>query len=181
MTAPESLFRREALDHHTGSPGPGEVVRFASAWTVWAYWLLLLLVLAGVAATFVVRAEVSASAPVAVDVPRRIFTAVVSAPSRDQIWIGQQVRIELDDEAGGWLAARVRRAQPADVVVARQAGFQEAREPAVLVTGAVLSPVAELPDVARVDGRASFVVGSQPAAIAFAADLGQMLGFGGRR
>ncbi|HEX7277234.1 MAG TPA: hypothetical protein VF244_07650 [Acidimicrobiales bacterium] len=48
------LFRREALDHHTGRGGPGDVLRVAPRWTTWLFWLVVVSSAgAGVAAWFV--------------------------------------------------------------------------------------------------------------------------------
>ena len=35
------LFRQEALDHHAGRGGPGDVLRVAPRWTGWLFWLVL--------------------------------------------------------------------------------------------------------------------------------------------
>jgi hypothetical protein len=51
----ESLFREEALDYVARQRGPGELVRFTSRWTEPAFWLLIVLVVAGFASTLIVQ------------------------------------------------------------------------------------------------------------------------------
>ena len=51
----ESLFREEALDFVARQRGPGELVRFRSRWTERAFWLLIVLVLAGFAASLIIQ------------------------------------------------------------------------------------------------------------------------------
>ena len=55
---PEPLFRPEAVEYQASHRGPGQPLRLAaSGWTAWAYWVLLVLVAAGVAATALVKVD----------------------------------------------------------------------------------------------------------------------------
>ena len=51
------LFRPEALEHHAGRQGPGDVLRVAPRWTAFLYWALLALVAAGLVAAWLVRVD----------------------------------------------------------------------------------------------------------------------------
>ncbi len=51
------LFREEALEHHARHRGPGDVLRLAPRWANRLYWLLLVLVAVGLAATWFVRID----------------------------------------------------------------------------------------------------------------------------
>jgi hypothetical protein len=55
MSDPEQLFREEAVEYQARQRGPGELVRLSSAWLDRAYWGLLALVAAGLAAGLLVR------------------------------------------------------------------------------------------------------------------------------
>jgi membrane fusion protein (multidrug efflux system) len=41
MEEPAQIFRKEALEYHTGAQQSGSVLRLSPAWTRWAFWLLL--------------------------------------------------------------------------------------------------------------------------------------------
>jgi hypothetical protein len=51
----EPLFREEAYEYLLRGSGPGELLRASVAWTERAYWGLLALIAAGLAATLVVH------------------------------------------------------------------------------------------------------------------------------
>lgn len=51
------LFRKEAVDHHAGRGGIGDVLRLAPSWLDRVFWLLLVLVAVGIALTVVVHVD----------------------------------------------------------------------------------------------------------------------------
>lgn len=51
------LFRPEAVEHHAAGGGPGDVLRVAPRWTAWLFWALLVAVVAGLLAAWVVRID----------------------------------------------------------------------------------------------------------------------------
>jgi hypothetical protein len=53
----DDLFRSEALEHHAGRPGGGDVLRLTPRWANRLFWILLVLVLAGLAASWLVRVD----------------------------------------------------------------------------------------------------------------------------
>ncbi len=59
----EGLFRREALEHHLTRPEQGNLLRISPSWANWTYWLLLSIVLAGIAYLFVGSVPVYESGP----------------------------------------------------------------------------------------------------------------------
>ncbi|HEY7876341.1 MAG TPA: hypothetical protein VIG64_14595 [Actinomycetota bacterium] len=50
----ESIFRRQALEHHRRGRGPGDPVRLSPLWTTWAFWSLLASLAIVVAASLLV-------------------------------------------------------------------------------------------------------------------------------
>jgi hypothetical protein len=55
MSAPEPLFREEALEYRARQRGPGGLVRLSARWLEWAYWGLMVLIAAGLGASLLVR------------------------------------------------------------------------------------------------------------------------------
>jgi hypothetical protein len=51
------LFRDEAMEHHAGRGAPGDVLRVAPRWTAWLFWAVLVSVVAGGVAAWVVRVD----------------------------------------------------------------------------------------------------------------------------
>jgi hypothetical protein len=57
MEEPEPLFRQEALDFAAGQRGPGELLRTDARQTDRLYWLLLILVVVGVALSLLIQVD----------------------------------------------------------------------------------------------------------------------------
>lgn len=138
MTHPPGLFRQEALDFHTGSHRPDGVLRVDPAWSRWAFWLMLVLVVAGAIVVATTRTSETTSGPALVDVQERTFVALVPNAASPDLRRGQLVRLHVPGLEGP-LAARAHRVQVADRTRIRRAGFDGRPGPAVLVTG-VLGP-----------------------------------------
>jgi hypothetical protein len=163
MTPPSGLFREEALEFHTGQQLPDGVLRVDAAWTRWAYWLVLALLLAGVMVTATAHTSETTSGPALIDVHERTFVALVPGAASPDLQPGQIVRLDVQGRAGPPLAARALKAEVADQAAIRRAGFPSSSQPAVLVTG-VLAPhadVASLPSSPRQEGRAVVVLRSK--------------------
>jgi hypothetical protein len=159
MTPPPGLFRREALEFHTGQQRPDGVLRIDAPWTRWAYWLVLaLLVTAGIV-TATASVSETTSGPALIDVHERTFVALVPGPASADLRPGQTVRLDARALAGPPLPARVREAEVADQSDIRKAGFPASAQPAVLVTGVLAShaDVGALLSSPRKDGRAVIV------------------------
>jgi hypothetical protein len=171
MTMPAELFRREALEYSSHQRGPGAVLRIGTPWIRWLYWVVLALVAAGVALTFVVPIERTTSGPALLDPQDRTFVAALPADAGSDLSTGRPVRLEVDGPAGRQdVTASVLQARPAENADARRAGFSTFPQPAVLVTG-VLTPDAVVPTGSspspRLPGRAVVLLGSTRAASLF--------------
>jgi hypothetical protein len=140
-------------------------------WIRWLYWVVLALVVAGVALAFVVPIERTTSGPALLDPQDRTFVAALPADAGSDLSTGRPVRLEVDGPAGRQdVTASVLHARPAENADARRAGFSTFPEPSVLVTG-VLTPDAVVPTGSspspRLPGRAVVLLGSTPAASLF--------------
>jgi hypothetical protein len=181
MTERPPLFRQEAVEFQTGRPRHAGVLRIDPPWTKWSYWIVLALVVAGVAVTATARTSETTSGPALINVPERTFVALVPAAASPDLQPGQLVRLHADGQQGPPLAARVLRAEVADQAGVRRAGFSSSSQPAMLVTG-VLAPdvdVASLPSSPRHEGWAVVVLRSQGILTLFLRQLRGTLGRGG--
>jgi membrane fusion protein (multidrug efflux system) len=94
MEDPKQIFRREALEHHTGTQEHGELLRLSPAWTRWAFWLLLAVV--GFYAAFGVLGWISeyASGPAVVRMKNRLEVTALSSGRVTSVEVqpGQRVK-----------------------------------------------------------------------------------------
>jgi hypothetical protein len=181
MTERPSLFRREALEFHAGRSRPGGVLRIDPPWTGWLYWIVLALLVAGVAVTATARTSETTSGPALINVQERTFVALIPDAASPDLQRGQLVRLQVDGPEGQPLAARVLRAKAAGPAGIRRAGFPSSSRPAMLVTG-VLAPhadVASLPSSPRHQGRAVVILGSPRIVDLLFQELSGTLGGGG--
>jgi hypothetical protein len=181
MTERPSLFRQEALEFQASGPRQGGVLRLDPRWTKWLYWIVLVLVAAGVVFTATARTSETTSGPALINVQERTFVALVPAAASPDLQSGQLVRLQLDGPHGRALTARVLRAEVADQAGVRRAGFASSSQPVTLVTG-VLAPhadMASLPSSPRQEGRAVVVLRSQRIIDLFLRQLHGTLGRGG--
>jgi hypothetical protein len=181
MTERPSLFRQEAIEFHTGQPRPDGVLRIDPPWTRWLYWIVLASVVAGVVVTATARTSETTSGPAVINVSQRTFAALVPDAAAPDLRSGQLVHLQLDGREGPPLAARLLRAQVADQVRVRQAGFAESSQPAMLVTGVLdrHADVASLRSSPSQEGRAVVILGSQRLLSLFLRQLGGTLGRSG--
>jgi hypothetical protein len=181
MTERPSLFRQEALEFHDGRSRPGGVLRIDPPWTGWLSWIVLALLVAGVAVAATARVSETTSGPALINVQERTFVALVPGAASPDLQRGQLVRLQVDGPEGRPLAARVLRAEAAGQAGIRRAGFASSSQPAMLVTG-VLAPhadVASLPSSPRHQGRAIVILGSQRILDLLFRELSGTLGGGG--
>ena len=181
MTERPSLFRQEALEFRAGGPRQGGVLRIEPPWTIWLYWIVLGLVVAGVVVTATARTSETTSGPALINLQDRTFVALVPDAASADLQRGQLVRLQVDGRGGRPLAARLFRAEVADQAGVRRAGFASSSQPGMLVTG-FLAPhgeVASSPSSARHEGRAVVVLRSQRVLNLFLRQLRGMLGGGG--
>ncbi len=140
MSAQEPLFRREALEYVARDRPLGGLLRIGGPWLHRSYWVVLALILAGLAIGMSVRTELTASGPALVDPERRTFVAALPATDGLDLDAGRRLRIELDASPEAKLPARVLRAEAAEPAAVRRAGLGSVPEPAILVTGVVVQP-----------------------------------------
>jgi hypothetical protein len=139
MTPPSGLFRREAVEFHTGQQLPDGVLRVEAAWTRWAYWLVLVMLVAAAFVTATAHTSETTSGPALIDLRERTFVALVPGAASSDVHAGQTVHLDIQGSAVPTLTAQVRTAEVADEAAIRGAGFPPSTQPAVLLTG-VLSP-----------------------------------------
>jgi len=178
MTERPSLFRQEALEFQASRPGQGGVLRIDPAWTRWLYWIVLALLVAGVAVTTTARTSETTSGPALISVQERTFAALVPDAASADLHRGQLVRLQVE---GRELTARVLRFDVADSAGVRRAGFASFSQPGMLVTGDLApdADVASLPSPPRHGGRAIVILRSQSILDLFLRQLSGTLGGGG--
>jgi hypothetical protein len=138
-TSQEAIFRLEALEFRTrGHDAPGRVVRLGSRWLRWSYRATLLLVLAAVASTWVIRTGESAAGPALVDGPAGTVTALLPAVVAPDLASARGMTVTLPD--GRPVRVGSLRVQLAGASAIRAAGLAPLSQPAILVTGR-LTPV----------------------------------------
>jgi hypothetical protein len=178
MTRPLNLFRQEAVEFHTGQQRPDGVLRLDSPWTRWTYWLMLVLVVAGVVLAGTAHTSETTSGPVLVDMQERTFVALVPGAAAPDLHPGQTVRLEVQGLDGPPLVARALATEVADQDAVRTAGFPPSSQPAVLVRG-VLGPTSSVgpsaPSAGH-QGRAVVVLRSQRILDLFLRQLSGTLG-----
>jgi multidrug efflux pump subunit AcrA (membrane-fusion protein) len=94
MNDDSQMFRKEALEYHTGAHENGSVLRLSPAWTSWAFWLLLVVV--GFYSAFGVFGWISeyASGPAVVRAEEQVAVTALSAGRVTSVEVqpGQRVK-----------------------------------------------------------------------------------------
>jgi hypothetical protein len=132
MSERDALFRAEALEHRARArEAPGGVLRLGGRWLRWSYWLMLALVVAGIALAATIRTQESTTGPAVVDLRSGTFSALVPVAVAADLPRARTVRLELPR---GVVAVKVARAKP---VGARTpvAGLPAPRQAAILLSG----------------------------------------------
>ncbi len=162
---PSDLFRQEALEFWTRQRGPGSVLRVAPAWVRWLYWIVLALMIAGLALAFSARFDESISGPALINTQERVFAAVLPESVNSGLPSGRPLRLEVDGLSGRRrIAARALHVQVAAEADVERAGFHSFPQPAMLVTGVLNADAADLtvlPAAPRLPGRAVVVLRSE--------------------
>ncbi|MFH1131433.1 MAG: PilZ domain-containing protein, partial [Pseudomonadota bacterium] len=90
----QRVFRKEALDHYTrGERFEGEVLRVSPGWTRWTYWLIVLLVLAGLFYAVLGHINEYARGPAIVRVEGRTLVTAVSSGTVDSVEVNPGARV----------------------------------------------------------------------------------------
>jgi hypothetical protein len=133
-TNPEAIFRLEALEFRArGHDAPGRVFRLGNQWIRWTYRAALLLVLAAVASTWIIRTGESAAGPAVVDWPAGTVTALLPAVVAPDLARSQGITVALPDGRSARVVGL--RVRLADATAIRAAGLAPLSQPAILVTG----------------------------------------------
>jgi hypothetical protein len=181
MTEP-TLFREEAIAFRTRQRGPGAVLRAAIPWVRWLYWVVLALLVAGLALAFFARTDESASGPALVNAPERTFVAVLPAIAGSELAPDRTLRIEVEGVPGRHgVAGEVFSAEAASEADIRRAGFDAFPQPAILVTGALTPDAQEAMGPSsspRLSGRAVVVLRSERVLTVLFRGFGGVLGGG---
>jgi hypothetical protein len=178
-TSPEAIFRLEALEFRTrGHDAPGRLVRLGSRWLRWTYRTVLLLVLAAVASTWVIRTGESTAGPAVVDRSAGTVTALLPAVVASDLAKAQGITVALP----GGRSVRVGSlsVQLASASAIRAAGLAPLSQPAVLVTGR-LTPVSAAPSAEPerpLRTEVTVLLRSESLAEVLARQFGAMLGQG---
>jgi hypothetical protein len=180
-TSPEAIFRLEALEFRTrGHDAPGRVVRLGSRWLRWTYRATLLLVLAAMASTWVIRTGESTAGPAVVDGSAGTVTALLPAVVAPDLANARGMTVTFP--GGRSVKAESLRVQLADASAIRAAGLAPLSQPAILVTGQLTrsGPAPSSPAGPERPSRAevTVVLRSESLAQVLARQFGAMLGQG---
>lgn len=181
MTEIPALFRREALEFHSGRSRPSGPLRIDPLWTRWLYWVVLGFLVAGATVAATARTSETTSGPALISGQGRTFVALVPGAASPELRRGQLVRLQVNGPEGRRLTGRVLTAEVAGQAGIRRAGFASSSQPRMLVTG-VLRPRADAAlsrPPARYQGRAVVVLGSQRILDLLFRELSGTLGRGG--
>lgn len=177
MSSPETIFRREALDSWMrGGHRTGGVVRLGARWHTWLYRATLLLVIAGVAALWLVRSQEQVSGPAVVDQRTGSVTVLLPAASAPELARARGLRVEISGDGGRPLAITAVHARQADDADVRRAGLAPTSQPGILLTGRLVD--APPSGGATVDGTASVALRSERLADLLLRQFRSLLGGG---
>jgi hypothetical protein len=181
MTERTDLFRREALEYKLrGREASGRLLRLGRPWLTWSFWLVLLLVVIGVAASFRVRIDETASAPAVVDPNRGTFAAVLPVATAPDLAESKSLTLTLPGSPARPVPVDVRHVGFADAAALQRAGLGAAADQGILVTGSLPAAVAGNPD-SRIAARATLLLGRERIADVVARQFQLMLGRTGTR
>lgn len=147
MSRPASPFRQEALDFRTGLDAAREgdtSPRIDPPWTRWMYWAVLVLTVAGVVATLLVRSQETTSGPARVDTDAMTFVAVVPDAAGSALRRGTRVRLDPAHADADSLGGTVVEVTTADAATVRAEGLSPPSGPMTLLRGVVDGEAAEL-------------------------------------
>lgn len=141
MSGSETIFRQEALDSWIrGRDRPGGVVRLGAAWHTWTYRGMLLLVVAGLAALWLVTTQEQVSGPAVVDQRSGAVTALLPAAHAPELTRARALRVEISGHGGHAVAVVAVHARQADDAAVRRAGLSPLSQPGVLLIGRLADP-----------------------------------------
>jgi hypothetical protein len=164
MSQRHDLFRQEALDFRSRGRQPaGDRLRLGAPWLRWSYRAMLVLVLVGLAAGWLVRADATTTGPAVVDARNGTFSGMVPAAVGQQLRDADAVRLDLRNGAAT-VAVKVSRVKAADERMLRRTGLPRSQEPEIVLSGRLPSRAAigpPLPPRFRINARMTVVLRSE--------------------
>jgi hypothetical protein len=174
----ETIFRREAVEEHVrGRDAAGGRVRLGARWLSWTYLLTLALVLAGVAALWLVRVEETVSGPAVVDGRTGAVTALLPAAAAPDLTRSSRLTVTLPGDGGQRLHVDVQHIAPADAAEVGRSGLDPLGQPGILLTGSI-ARVGSAADAGSHPATARVVLGDDRLADVLGRQFGAMLGHG---
>jgi hypothetical protein len=160
MSRSHDLFRQEALDFRERGRRPArDRLRLGARWLRWSYRAMVVLVLGGLVAGWLVRADASTTGPAVVDARNGTFSGMVPAAVAQQLRTADAVRLDLGKGAAA-VAVTVSRAEAADARVLRRTGLPQAQQPAIVLSGR-LPPTTAIARPSRLVARMTVVLRSE--------------------
>ena len=164
MSRRHDLFRQEALDFHTQGRQPdGDGLRLGAPWLRWSYRAMLGLLLVGLVAGWLVRADASTTGPAVVDARDGTFSGMIPAAVAQRLRDADAVRLDLGNDAGT-VAVKVSRVEADDERALRRSGLAPAKQPVIVLSGALPSGAAigrSPTPRSRIDARITVVLRSE--------------------
>ena len=179
MTEPDTIFRPEALQLHArGREDADGVVRLGPRWLRRLYVLSLVLVLAGLAAVWLIPIEETATGRAVVDTRTGSVVALLPAGTAPELSGSAGLRVGLPGQPGRMVPVEVRSAAPADDETLREAGLDPLPQGGLLLSGRIRDAAPERPggQPTRIEVPATVVLRSERLADVLGRQVGQMLG-----
>lgn len=161
-TAKETVFRAEALIHRNAGERAGDVIRLSPTWTAWAFYLIICLFIAGLAAVSFIRIDRFAPGATAVEHGR----TVVLVPAVLASDIARGSLVEIGSESAEVVSFEETVLYPPDVK--ERFGVDIAVPSVVVATSASTDRVAA--------GTARVLVESRPILVALVPGLSALFG-----
>jgi hypothetical protein len=174
-THPETIFRQEALAFRTrGQDAPSGVVRLGARWIGWIYRLTLVLLVAVVASLWLVHTDETSSGPAVID--GRARTVSILLPVAIDANLTQARAFSVSLPSGQTVQITGIHAVLAGDAAVRRAGFTPPDQPALLVTGTLVTGSGAAPGPGHT--QATIVLRSESLAEVLARQFRSMLGQG---
>ena len=171
MTDPALIFRAEALRSREAQPPPARTSRPTPRWIAWAYWALLVLVAAGLAAGALIRVGEVAQGPAVIR--GGVVEAVVPAAFASDLHPGMPLELTLHGLGPVTVVLTATGPEVADAAAASSL-LRTAVSAGGLAPGALLVVRAAAPQRAAegAAGTVSIQVGSRPLIVTLVTGLG---------
>lgn len=158
-------FREEAVAHRNRRQGPGELIKLSPGWTNWAFYSILALFLAAVAAASVIEIDRYAGGTTVTDPEGRVVVLLPAALAPE---VGEGNPVELGAETAAVISFEDRVLYPPEI--RRRFGIDTETPSVAVVTSA---------DPSQAEGgSARVLIESEPILVALVPGLNALLGGG---